>query len=148
MSRSVNLEQANDDTVIKYCWATAYGSAAILATKQWQSHDVYSRKLSEISVPEIRILAPSMERGLDESPPSRRHSGRSPSSDTISDDNDDTSEHESAFSLESTERCSDMTRTELIPTWQTNVTTRSLHTRRIVHSFTNACLRQRRASST
>ncbi|XP_026329382.1 piezo-type mechanosensitive ion channel component isoform X3 [Hyposmocoma kahamanoa] len=63
----------------------------------------FGRKLSEISVPEIRILAPSMERGLDESPPSRRHSGHSPSSDTISDDDDDTSEHESAFSMESTE---------------------------------------------
>ncbi|XP_063358294.1 piezo-type mechanosensitive ion channel component [Cydia amplana] len=58
------------------------------------------RKLSDISVPEIRILAPSMERGLDATPPSRRASP--PLSDTDSDD-DDTSEHESAFSLQTTE---------------------------------------------
>ncbi|XP_069355072.1 piezo-type mechanosensitive ion channel component isoform X8 [Maniola hyperantus] len=48
------------------------------------------RKLSEISVPEIRILAASMERGLD---------SRS-SSPALS---DDTSEHESAFSLQTSE---------------------------------------------
>ncbi|XP_045536774.1 piezo-type mechanosensitive ion channel component isoform X5 [Papilio machaon] len=54
------------------------------------------RKLSEISVPEIRILAPSMERGLDASPP-RAASPASPAS------SDDTSEHESAFSLQTTE---------------------------------------------
>lgn len=61
-----------------------------------------SRKLSEISVPEIRILAPSMERGLDGSPASR--ASRSPSPETPSED--DTSEHESAFSLQTTGRCS------------------------------------------
>ncbi|XP_068621049.1 piezo-type mechanosensitive ion channel component isoform X2 [Battus philenor] len=53
----------------------------------------HHRKLSEISVPEIRILAPSMERGLDASPP--RSASPAPS--------DDTSEHESAFSLQTTE---------------------------------------------
>ena len=52
--------------------------------------DVSSRKLSELSVPEIRILAASVEGGLDASP--------APS--------DDTSEHESAFSLQTTERFS------------------------------------------
>ncbi|KPI94676.1 Protein PIEZO2 [Papilio xuthus] len=57
------------------------------------------RKLSEISVPEIRILAPSMERGLDASPP-RPASPATPASPTPS---DDTSEHESAFSLQTTE---------------------------------------------
>ncbi|XP_049867605.1 piezo-type mechanosensitive ion channel component [Pectinophora gossypiella] len=60
---------------------------------------VHRRKLSEISVPEIRILAPSMERGLDASPP--RSPPGTPSEPNISDD--DTSEHESAFSLQSTE---------------------------------------------
>ncbi|XP_050551095.1 piezo-type mechanosensitive ion channel component isoform X5 [Spodoptera frugiperda] len=63
------------------------------------------RKLSEISVPEIRILAPSMERGLDVSPPPRRAqlslSATSSASRAPADD-DDTSEHESAFSLQST----------------------------------------------
>ncbi|XP_013133441.1 PREDICTED: piezo-type mechanosensitive ion channel component [Papilio polytes] len=56
----------------------------------------HHRKLSEISVPEIRILAPSMERGLDASPP-RPASPASPAP------SDDTSEHESAFSLQTTE---------------------------------------------
>ncbi|XP_069355052.1 piezo-type mechanosensitive ion channel component isoform X2 [Maniola hyperantus] len=51
---------------------------------------LHHRKLSEISVPEIRILAASMERGLD---------SRS-SSPALS---DDTSEHESAFSLQTSE---------------------------------------------
>ncbi|XP_039764794.1 piezo-type mechanosensitive ion channel component isoform X2 [Pararge aegeria] len=51
---------------------------------------LHHRKLSEISVPEIRILAASMERGLD---------SRS-ASPALS---DDTSEHESAFSLQTTE---------------------------------------------
>ncbi|XP_052747026.1 piezo-type mechanosensitive ion channel component [Bicyclus anynana] len=51
---------------------------------------LHHRKLSELSVPEIRILAASMERGLD---------SRS-ASPALS---DGTSEHESAFSLQSTE---------------------------------------------
>lgn len=71
---------------------------------------VSSRKLSEISVPEIRILAPSMERGLDASPPPPRRppplSLSSASSRHHSVDEDDTSEHESAFSLQSSPRCS------------------------------------------
>ncbi|XP_063376521.1 piezo-type mechanosensitive ion channel component isoform X1 [Cydia fagiglandana] len=58
------------------------------------------RKLSDISVPEIRILAPSMERGLDATPPSRRASPPRSATDSVG---DDTSEHESAFSLQSTE---------------------------------------------
>ncbi|CAG4944089.1 unnamed protein product [Colias eurytheme] len=61
---------------------------------------VHHRKLSEISVPEIRILAPSMERGLDRTPP-HTPSPSTPSPSTPSDD--DTSEHESAFSLQTTE---------------------------------------------
>ncbi|CAH0602965.1 unnamed protein product [Chrysodeixis includens] len=75
---------------------------------------VTHRKLSEISVPEIRILAPSMERGLDQSPPPRTappaaHDAppaplrpRSLSSSSAKHD-DDTSEHESAFSLQSSQ---------------------------------------------
>ncbi|XP_026726944.1 piezo-type mechanosensitive ion channel component isoform X3 [Trichoplusia ni] len=77
---------------------------------------VTHRKLSEISVPEIRILAPSMERGLDQSPPPRHeppapHTGPAPhaapaplslSSGSAKHD-DDTSEHESAFSLQSSQ---------------------------------------------
>lgn len=84
----------------------------------WGWH-VSSRKLSEISVPEIRILAPSMERGLDQSPPPRHeppaphtgpapHAGPAPlslSSGSAKHD-DDTSEHESAFSLQSSQRWS------------------------------------------
>ncbi|CAH0726071.1 unnamed protein product, partial [Brenthis ino] len=50
---------------------------------------LHHRKLSELSVPEIRILAASVEGGLDASP--------APAS------SDDTSEHESAFSLQTTE---------------------------------------------
>ncbi|XP_073942032.1 piezo type mechanosensitive ion channel component isoform X3 [Choristoneura fumiferana] len=61
----------------------------------------HPRKLSDISVPEIRILAPSMERGLDASPP--RSAAASPASPAPSIDEDDTSEHESAFSLQTTE---------------------------------------------
>nr|XP_037866690.1 piezo-type mechanosensitive ion channel component isoform X6 [Bombyx mori] len=60
---------------------------------------IHHRKLSDISVPEIRILAPSMERGLDASPPpppSPPHE----QDDTA--DTTDTSEHESAFSLQTT----------------------------------------------
>ncbi|XP_075992565.1 piezo type mechanosensitive ion channel component isoform X2 [Anticarsia gemmatalis] len=67
---------------------------------------VQHRKLSEISVPEIRILAPSMERGLDASPPPRRASPLSPArslSPAASRRDDDTSEHESVFSLQSSE---------------------------------------------
>ncbi|KOB67006.1 putative piezo-type mechanosensitive ion channel component 2 [Operophtera brumata] len=69
-----------------------------------------NRKLSDISVPEIRLIAPSMERGLDASPPSHRASpasqqvgqlaGRESSQDSYRRDDDDTSEHESAFSLQ------------------------------------------------
>ncbi|CAK1550113.1 unnamed protein product [Leptosia nina] len=65
---------------------------------------LHNRKLSQISVPEIRILAPSMERGLDIHPspvPSRRDTPLSSSSESTIDD--DTSEHESAFSLQTTE---------------------------------------------
>lgn len=77
----------------------------------------FSRKLSDISVPEIRLIAPSMERGLDASPPSHRASpiqvvqavdqqvGRESSQDSYQQrDDDDTSEHESAFSLQTTSR--------------------------------------------
>ncbi|KAJ2953804.1 hypothetical protein O0L34_g1430 [Tuta absoluta] len=76
---------------------------------------VIGRKLSDISVPEIRLIAPSMERGLDASPTpsrcSRRHTPSLPSSRSSrssrspspsDDDGDTTSEHESAFSLQTT----------------------------------------------
>ncbi|XP_053604167.1 piezo-type mechanosensitive ion channel component isoform X3 [Plodia interpunctella] len=65
------------------------------------AHQVSARKLSDISVPEIRILAPSMERGLDASPPPHRKD--STSETTRQEIDDDTSEHESAFSLQSSE---------------------------------------------
>lgn len=75
-------------------------------TLGWWAH---SRKLSEISVPEIRILAPSMEGGLDATPESvRKHPSSSeapaPRSDITCEDEDGTSEHESMFSLQTSER--------------------------------------------
>lgn len=81
--------------------------------------DVSSRKLSDISVPEIRILAPSMERGLDASPPPRRRTPSSLSANTTrpNNDDDDTSEHESAFSLQTTERWKTFKRILVLCIW-------------------------------
>ncbi|XP_022128318.2 piezo-type mechanosensitive ion channel component isoform X4 [Pieris rapae] len=58
---------------------------------------VHHRKLSQLSVPEIRILAPSMERGLDK--PSPAISRRESTSDSDTEDD----EHDSVFSLQTTE---------------------------------------------